>query len=636
MQSEIYNIISALAEDVNTKIPETFEKKYYKKMSYSNENKVTELDKKILYETISFEVAFVHVIIFIFNRCFNIESTNYFILLERLDVDQLYSWYSMTEKFVTDNFDDINVHEFSDICELINQHDTFINKDIKKKLGQFYTPINIVQKMVCEMKNNLRCLTNDDFIIDPACGTGVFVIEIIKELKKIFRQSEVIEYVKKNIFGYDVNPFAVIATKINITYILLKELPEEKVRILDHIVNADNALNNIQWKNTIVEPDNNVYSIILGNPPYFKLNSKLIKNISGYSEILYGQPNIYSFFMHWGMKHLKIDGVMCFIVPQSIRSGLYFKNLRSKIKDLRIRALIHIDSRQNVFDRAEQAVLIICLENKPVANSKTKIQFYDGNGTISAEFKISRSKLMMDEQNNHIFIINKKIEMYSILDKIFTDCLPLDSEETKLKFCNGLFVWNQHKEDIVDEDLTAIPIIYGGNIQPLMFDFSVCSTNEERKQYALITQKTKSYVLKGKRLLIQRTTNFEKDIRIKSCIISDEFLERYESYFLENHVNFLCSSEGKDELLSIEKMYYYLGMFNSRLVNYIFTSKSGNTQVSANELNALPFPKSGVQTISQFVSNYMSKLQEYQNELDVLVCKAYGLSEDETNFIINY
>jgi adenine-specific DNA-methyltransferase len=155
------------------------------------------------------------------------------------------------------------------------------------------------------------------------------------------------------------------------------------------------------------------------------------------------------------------------------------------MKDLRIRALIHIDSRQNVFDRAEQAVLIICLENKPVANSKTKIQFYDGNGTINSEFKVSRSKLMMDERNNHIFVISKKIEMYSILDKIFTNSLQLDSEETKLKFCNGLFVWNQHKKDIVDEEIAAIPIIYGGNIQPLEFDFSLCSTNEERKQYAL-------------------------------------------------------------------------------------------------------------------------------------------------------
>ncbi|WP_312812986.1 Eco57I restriction-modification methylase domain-containing protein [Sedimentibacter sp.] len=636
MQSEIYDIISVLAKDINAKIPEAFEKQYYRKMSYSSENKIIELDKELLHETISFEVAFVHVIMFIFNRCFNTENTNYSILLERLDVDGLFSWYSMAENFATDNFESINVQEFSDIYELVNQHDTFIDKNIKKKLGQFYTPTNIVQRMIFEIKTNLRSLTNTDLLIDPACGTGVFLIEIIEELKKIFQQSEVIEYVKNNMFAYDVNPFAVIATKINIAYILLKEFPEEKEKILDYIVNDNNAFCNIRWKNTVVEPDNNIYTIILGNPPYFKLNKALIKNISGYDEILYGQPNIYSFFMYWGMKHLKKDGAMSFIVPQSIRSGLYFKNLRSKMKDLRIRALIHIDSRQNVFDRAEQAVLIICLENKPVANSKTKIQFYDGNGTINSEFKVSRSKLMMDERNNHIFVISKKIEMYSILDKIFTNSLQLDSEETKLKFCNGLFVWNQHKKDIVDEEIAAIPIIYGGNIQPLEFDFSLCSTNEERKQYALITEKTKSYVLSGKRLLIQRTTNFERDIRLKSCIISDDFLETYERYFLENHVNFLCSSEGKDELLSLETMYYYLGMLNSKLVNYIFTSKSGNTQVSANELNSLPFPNDGFEMISRFVSNHVNELHEHQQELDMLVCSAYRLSEDETNFIINY
>lgn len=636
MRSEIYDIISILAKDINAKIPEAFEEQYYMKMSYSSENKIIELDKDLLHETISFEVAFVHVIMFIFNRCFNKENTNYNILLERLDIDELFSWYSMTEKFVADNFESINVQEFSNIYELVNQHDTFIHKNIKKKLGQFYTPTNIVQKMIFEIRNNLRTLTNADLLIDPACGTGVFLIEIIKELKKVFQQSEAIEYVKNNMFAYDVNPFAVIATKINIAYILLKEFPEEKARILDFILNDNKVFRNIRWKNTVVEPDNNIYTIILGNPPYFKLNNELIKYISGYDEILYGQPNIYSFFMYWGMKHLKQEGAMSFIVPQSIRSGLYFKNLRFKMKDLRIRALIHIDSRQNVFDRAEQAVLIICLENKPVANSKTKIQFYDRNGTINTEFKISRSKLMMNEQNNHIFVISKKIEMYSILDKIFTNCLPLDSEETKLKFCNGLFVWNQHKMDIVDKEITAIPIIYGGNIQPLEFDFSLCSTNAERKQFALITEKTKSYVLRGKRLLIQRTTNFEKDIRLKSCIISDDFLEIYESYFLENHVNFLCSSEGKDELLSLEKMYYYLGMLNSKLVNYIFTSKSGNTQVSANELNSLPFPNDGFEIISRFVSNHVNELREYQQELDMLVCNAYGLSEDETNFIINY
>ncbi|HAB6602663.1 TPA_asm: hypothetical protein GI991_02395, partial [Listeria monocytogenes] len=61
MQSEIYDIISVLAKDINAKIPEAFEKQYYRKMSYSSENKIIELDKELLHETISFEVAFVHV-----------------------------------------------------------------------------------------------------------------------------------------------------------------------------------------------------------------------------------------------------------------------------------------------------------------------------------------------------------------------------------------------------------------------------------------------------------------------------------------------------------------------------------------------------------------------------------------------
>lgn len=635
MQSKIYDIIAVLAEDIKESVPDSFEKRYYEKMAYSGENKIFNLKKDLLYETISFEVAFVHVIMFVFNRYYNPENLNYNFLLRQFDTDGLFSWYSMNNQFINEKLVDINFEEFSDIYELINQHDTFINKEIKKKIGQFYTPIAIVKSMILEIKTNIRLLGKTDLLIDPACGTGVFLIEVIEELKNVFQPTEVIEYVENNIYAYDVNPFAVIATKINVTYILMKYFPEETDKILHHL-KGDNAFQNIKWKNTVVENDNNNYTVILGNPPYFKLNKELIKDIKGYDEILYGQPNIYSFFMYWGMQHLIQGGAMSFIVPQSIRSGLYFKNLRAKMKYLRIKALIHIDSRQNVFDRAEQAVLIICLENKPVVNTKTKIQFYDGNGSVNTKFKISRSKLMMDKKNNHIFVISKRIEMYSILNKVFTYSVSLGDRESKYKFSNGLFVWNQHKKDIMEENSLSIPIIYGGNIQPLDFDFSLCSSNEERKQFATITEKTKAYVLSGKRLLIQRTTNFERDIRLKSCIISDDFLMKYDKYFLENHVNFLCSFDGKNELLDLETMYYFLGLLNSKLVNYIFSSKSGNTQVSANELNSLPFPQGGFETISHFVSIHLNELQEHQQDLDMIVCKAYGLSVDETKFIINY
>lgn len=130
--------------------------------------------------------------------------------------------------------------------------------------------------------------------------------------------------------------------------------------------------------------------------------------------------------------------------------------------------------------------------------------------------------------------------------------------------------------------------------------------------------------------------NFEKDIRLKACLISDDFLENYDSYFLENHVNFLCCNSGKEEILTDEIMYYYLGLLNSKLINYVFISKSGNTQVSANELNLLPFSKNNVKDISAFVSKYLSELREHQEELDRLVCEAYDLSVNEINMILDY
>lgn len=635
MQTKIYEIISALAADIKIKLPESLDIKYYAKMSYSGENKMNMIEANLKKNTMSFEIAFIHVITYLFNQYCYGDTANYMVLLKKMDVDKLFSWYCMEDKFIQANKKELRISDFSCVYDLINQHDTFIEKDVKKKLGQFYTPLNIVKRMIIDIKPNLKALAGTDLLVDPACGTGIFLIELIRELKNIFDVDLLINYVQKNIYAYDVNPFAVYVTKINIVYVLIEFFPEKRTDILK-ITNNNNFLPNIEWKNTIVEDDNNSYTVILGNPPYFKLNSKYTKDIEGYDDIIYGQPNIYSFFMYWSMQHLQRGGILSFIVPQSIRSGIYFKDLREKMKDLRIKSLIHIDSRQNVFDRAEQAVLIICLENKPVANTKTNIQFYDGSGNINAQFKISRAKLMMDENNNHIFIISKKVEMYSILEKISTNSRTLDDERSDYKFSNGLFVWNQHKIDIVDKQDKAIPVIYGGNVQPLLFDFSLCSYNKERKQFALISDKTSNYVLVGKRLIIQRTTNFEKDIRLKACLISDEFLEEYPQYFLENHINFLCSKRGKEELLSLEVMYFYLGLLNSKLLNYIFSSKSGNTQVSANELNSLPYPSSGMEEISGFVSIHVNNLKDFQDELDRLVCNVYGLTEEETIFILNY
>ncbi len=629
----IKDIILSISEDVVRNLPHSFEKIYYGKMDYSNKNTILDSDNKLLRKTIGFEIAFIHVIAYFLAYGMN-RSQEYMHILSILDINKLFSWYKIEDNIMLLQLNDCSIPTEKEIYELINEHDRFIDKDVKKKLGQFYTPTGIAKKMVFEVRNELKTLSEQDLVVDPACGTGVFVVEIIKQMSAFLSFNKLIKFVESNMFAYDVNPFSVIATKLNVLNTLLEIAPDvvNKNKFLLGIP----MLNNIKWKNTIVDKEENFFSIILGNPPYFKLDSTALKDIDGYDTIIYGQPNIYSLFMHWGISHLCTNGIMSFIVPQSIRSGLYFKNLREEMKGLRIKSIFHIDSRQNLFDRAEQAVLIICLQNKPVRNTKTKIQFINGNQKVLSEFAIPRSKLMMDRDNNYMFIINKKYEMYDILEKVYNNGTMLTVNDSLVKFSNGLFVWNQHKESLADSSDEAIPIVYGGDIQPVNFQFITSWANGERKAFARITDKTRPYILSGKRLLVQRTTNFEKDIRLKACLISDDFLKNYDSYFLENHVNFLCCNSGKEEILTDELMYYYLGLLNSKLINYIFISKSGNTQVSANELNLLPFSKSNVKDISAFVSKYLSELKEHQEELDKLVCEAYDLSVNEMNMIIDY
>ena len=623
MQQEIKEIVSMVSKDVEDLIPSSFEEKYYEKMSYSKKNTVLESDLSLLKKTISFEVAFVHVIIHLV--CKMSCDVDFEKILKMVDKENFYSWYRIKDSIVLNEINNANV-TFSEIYKLINEHDTLIDKDIKKKLGQFYTPVGIVKKMIKELKSDFKTLEQNASVIDPACGTGVFVVETINLLKQWMTVDQIVFFVNNCIYAYDVNPFAVITTRINVVNVLLELGSKNNDTVLEQM-----ELDNIKWKNTIVESEDKQFNIVLGNPPYFKLDNESLKEIKGYEEVVYGQPNIYSLFIHWAIKHIVPNGIVSFIVPQSLRSGLYFKKIREELKELRIKSILHIDSRQNIFDRAEQAVLIICLQNSKTQNTKTRIQFANGEQEVVSEFSVDRRRLMLGEENNYMFVINKKLEMYDVLEKIQSNSTRL-IDDKKLRFSNGLFVWNQQKNILCDSHETGIPIIYGTSVQPVQFNFVESWSQGDRKAFAQITEKTLPYVLTGKRLLIQRTTNFEKDIRLKSCLISDDFLGKYNKYFLENHINFLSGSD-KTEGLPMEVLCFYLGLLNSKLLNYVFVSTSGNTQVSANELNMLPFPKKHFDEISSFVSEHIDSLSNHQEELDDLIFKAYSLSPEEIDLI---
>ena len=78
------------------------------------------------------------------------------------------------------------VGELQNVCLIEAERDviadafeTFIGDALKGGQGQFFTPRNVV-KMIVDILNP----TDDDLMIDPACGSGGFLVESLRHVWK--------------------------------------------------------------------------------------------------------------------------------------------------------------------------------------------------------------------------------------------------------------------------------------------------------------------------------------------------------------------------------------------------------------------------------------------------------------------
>jgi hypothetical protein len=104
-------------------------------------------------------------------------------------------------------------------------------REIRHNLGEYYTPDWLAQRLLTQVdgefftadpersayvKRNLLRLR----FLDPACGSGTFLVLIIRRIREAARElklpeDQVLEAILRNVVGIDLNPLAVIAARTN-------------------------------------------------------------------------------------------------------------------------------------------------------------------------------------------------------------------------------------------------------------------------------------------------------------------------------------------------------------------------------------------------------------------------------------
>jgi len=91
--------------------------------------------------------------------------------------------------------------------------ENIVPSPVRHSMGEFYTPDWLANFVIETLTTNDK-LAHTKTYLDPTCGSGTFLFNIIKKFQK---QSE--GKILKNVFGIDINPVSVLAAKTN--YLLL-------------------------------------------------------------------------------------------------------------------------------------------------------------------------------------------------------------------------------------------------------------------------------------------------------------------------------------------------------------------------------------------------------------------------------
>lgn len=503
--------------------------------------------------------------------------------------------------------------EFSE--QVAKEYSEFLSKEHKKELGQFFTPLKIANFMVGLIDIDFASKTLR--ILDPGCGTLTLTCSLVERLIQRNKNIKKIE-----IDVYDTDPL-LSSVIINVSNQLKSWSNEQGVIvIINHIISDFLLANRLILKSNMDSPK---YDLIISNPPYFKIGKEDAR-LSVFNTQFKGQQNIYSLFLLGAAKLLNTYGQLVFIVPRSFTSGLYFQSFRDAFFDEIIFKHFHLfDSRTNGFrkDQVLQENIILKATSKSV-NSRNIVKISSSSGI--------NDLIAIKEKEFSIELLIKKLGKFNVIH------LPVNLSEERamrlfstwthnlssfgMKVSTGPIVPFRCQPYLKQENFkksNCVPLLWMHNC--LKMELNWPYKKKDKAEWIIDNSHSNSKTLQNHNYIILRRFSSKDD---QSKLVATPHLKEnfnFSRIGIENHLNYLYRPNGileKDEIFGLSVLY------NSSLFDSYFRSLSGNTQVSATELNVLPLPP--LEIIKKIGLQYMSLNGHGINEIDNIVNRTFNLT----------
>ena len=524
------------------------------------------------------------------------------------------------------NFKNINADILGKIYE---KH---ISREERKALGQFYTPEPLISFIIKRIP-----LSEQLKILDPACGSGGFLIQIYDKLREIYNKSgtnkkEIHNLIlKNNIFGFDINPFAV---QISATNLVLKDLNSDTDTV--NIFERDSLTSKLhEWTENKIKDLNNQtkliaisqnlpkkYDIVVGNPPYFNLKLNDIKKKypnEDYKAVAVGKTNIASLFLKKYLDTLNEGGYLGFVVPKSLTYIEPWQPTRKYIlENTQIKCIY--DIREGFEDvKLEQIIIILKKTKKKEEYIDIYHKYYTKKGFIEKKHKVKSDLFSEQFFPLYLYDLNLKIK-----EKALENSTLLGNS---CDITRGLYL--QKYQQILTEEKTTpddIKVIAGKNIGKY-----------EYRGHKYINPKNR------------KLEEFENKIKriSKERIVAQRIIAQ-----TRNHIKIIANYDNGQNL-NIDTVIniipkepklnpkYLLAIINSKFASYYLYNFVYNRAVRSMNFEYVKYlpikntnkqqQKDIVQLVDQILKlkNQKQNTQELEKKLDHKIYQIYNLNRDE-------
>ncbi|TFF85142.1 MAG: hypothetical protein EU518_01655, partial [Promethearchaeota archaeon] len=251
----------------------------------------------------------------------------------------LFKWIKIQEHIFKEIYEIIVDAHFSleDLFHSLYQQ--IFQSSIRHLAGEFYTSSILVDKMVSHTYKFGKK------VLDPSCGSGNFLMEIISRIIKSKKPISSKYEAVGNLYGFDINPLAIYTLKINAILILYKNFSEvnlNKIKLNFYVIDSLFPESFQKRLGFNLDKIYHSFDLIIGNPPWLTYKDIHDKEYQEKIRKLAGRLNIKPksqyithielasiFFYAIPTKFSKKNGIIFFVITKSVINGDHCKKFRA-------------------------------------------------------------------------------------------------------------------------------------------------------------------------------------------------------------------------------------------------------------------------------------------------------------------